>query len=233
MGPTFFSSLSFSFPSLPCLTISLLSLSPSARDLCLQTHGWQSMAIQITNPLSKSQTLGWFVTDPKSTTNHHRGGPRRANRGGPRRATALWPLTQFEPTHSHTCDLKPPTTIHGDLNPPTVIWTHPPMASHNHHRPIAIWIPRQSKAYKPILRERRSFHCERKRGESGMGLLVGLLVAAMVEVFFLFLFFFFFLLWLVTVSGCGCGGFFLLWFFFSFFVSGGCGMGGGFLVGGW
>ena len=41
-----------------------------------------------------------------------------------------------------------------------------------------------------------------------MGLLVGLLVAAMVEVFFLFLFFFFFLLWLVTVSGCG--GFFLL-----------------------
>ena len=119
------------------------------------------MTIQITNPLSKSQTHGWFVTDPKSATDHHRGGPRRANRGGPRRATAPWPLMQFEPTHSHTRDLKPPTTIHGDLNPPTVIWTHPPMASHNHHRPIAIWIPRQSKAYKPILRERRSIRCER------------------------------------------------------------------------
>ena len=48
-----------------------------------------------------------------------------------------------------------------------------------------------------------------------MGLLVGLLVAALVEVFFFFLFFLFFLLWLVVVGGCGgygcgCGGFFLL-----------------------
>ena len=46
-----------------------------------------------------------------------------------------------------------------------VIWT-PPTASHDHHRPTAIWIPCQFEAYKSILRERRSFHCERKRGES-------------------------------------------------------------------
>ena len=65
---------------------------------------------------------------------------------------------------------------------------------------------------------------------------MGLLVAAMVEVSFLS--FFFFLLWLVVVSGYGgCGW---MWrclstvnFFSLFFVSGGCGMGGGFLVGGW
>ena len=64
------------------------------------------------------QTHGWFVTDPKSAINHHRGGPRRANHGGPRWAMAPWPLMWSEPTHNHTCDLKPPTTIHGDLNPP-------------------------------------------------------------------------------------------------------------------
>ena len=49
------------------------------------------------------------------------------------------------------------------------IWT-PPTASHDHHRPTAIWIPCQFEAYKSILRERRSFHYERKRGESVMGL---------------------------------------------------------------
>ena len=35
VGPTFYSSLSFSFPFLPYFTISLLSLSPAARPLCL------------------------------------------------------------------------------------------------------------------------------------------------------------------------------------------------------
>ena len=194
------------------------------------------MTVQITNPLSKSQTHGWFVIDPKLATDHHYGGPRRANRGGPWWATAPWPFTWFEPTHSHTRNLKPPTAIHGDLNPPTAIWT-PTMASHGHHQPTTIWIPRLSEAYKPILRERRSFHCERKRGESVMGLLVGLLVVAMVEVFFIFYFFSYCGWWwwvdVVVVGGCGCGGFFLLWFYFSFFVSGGCGMGGGFLVGAW
>ena len=39
MELTFFSSLSFSFLFLPHLTISLLSLSPSAQHLYLQTHG--------------------------------------------------------------------------------------------------------------------------------------------------------------------------------------------------
>ena len=67
----------------------------------------------------------------------------------------------------------------------------------------------------------------------GGPVVVGLLVAAMVEVSF----FFFpavvgggeWMWWLwvdVEVSFC-CD------FFFLFFVSGGCGMGGGFLVGGW
>ena len=68
-----------------------------------------------------------------------------------------------------------------------------------------------------------------------MGLLMGLLVAVMVEVSFLSFFFSAVVGALVVVSGCGgCGQ--MWWFlsaviFFSFFVSGGCGMGGGFLVG--
>ena len=77
----------------------------------------------------------------------------------------------------------------------------------------------------------------------GGPVMIGLLVAVMVEVFFFFFVFFvfLFLLWLVVVSGCGGCGWMWMWrflsfccdFFFSFFVSGGCGMGGGFLVGGW
>ena len=64
-----------------------------------------------------------------------------------------------------------------------------------------------------------------------MGLLMGLLVAAMVEVSFLSFFFCCGWWWRVDVevevSFC-CD-----FFFFLFFVSGGYGMGGGFLVGGW
>ena len=70
----------------------------------------------------------------------------------------------------------------------------------------------------------------------GGPVVVGLLVAAMVEVFFSF-----FLavvgggewMWWLWVDVDVEVSVFLLWFFFSFFVSGGCGMGGGFLVGGW
>ena len=187
------------------------------------------MTIQITNPLSKSQTYGWFVTNPKSAIDHHHCGPRRVNRGGPRLATTPWPLTRSKPTHNHTGDLKPPTAIHGDLNPP--------MASHNHHQPTAIWIPHQSEAYKSILREREeklSLWEEERRerdgstsGFAGGGNGVGF-------------FSFFYCGWWLWVDvgvvggcGCECGGFFLLWFLFFIFVSGSCGMGGGLLVGGW
>ena len=116
---------------------------------------------------------------------------------GPMATHAIWtnpqPHMRFEVTHGNPRWSEP---THGNLNP-------------NHHQPTTIWIPRLSEAYKPILRERRSFHCERKRGESVMGLLVGLLVVAMVEVFF------FFLLWLVVVSGCGGCGWMWMWRFLS------------------
>ena len=80
--------------------------------------------------------------------------------------------------HSHSCDLNQPTATRTIWSHPRqfmVIWTHPrphttiwtlPTMSHNHHRPTKIWIPCQSEAYKLILRERRSFHCERKRGDN-------------------------------------------------------------------
>ena len=132
--------------------------------------------------------------------------------------------------HGHSRNLNQPTATHAIWShpwqstmilthprPPTAIWT-PPTTSHDHHRPTVIWIPRQSKAFKPILRQRRSFHYERKRGESVMGLLAGLLVAAMVEVFFFFFLFFSTVVGGCGGYGCGCGGFFLLWFFFLFFL---------------
>ena len=174
---------------------------------------------------SKSQTHGWFVTNPKLATDHHRGSPRQANRGGPWRATAPWPLTRSKPTHSHTRYLNPPMAIHGDLNPPTAThsdlnpthsepWPPPP-----HENPIAIWslqvdLEREEKLslWEEERRKRDGF----ARGGDGEGC------------FFFFFFFFCYGWWwwvdLVVVGGCG--GFFLLWFFFSFFVSGGCGMGG-------
>ena len=108
-GPLSFLLLSFSFPFLPYLTVSLLSLSLCSTSKPMVDNQWPS----------KSQTYGWFVTGPKLATDHHHGGPRQANCGGPRRATAPWPFTRSEPTHNHKCDLKPPTAIHGDLNPPT------------------------------------------------------------------------------------------------------------------
>ena len=159
-----------------------------------------------------------------------------------------WPQISHQPSSRRPKASKPwwPTMSNG-LMATHVIWTNPqphmrfeathdnprwsepthghPRRSEPHpRRATTTTNPRQSKADKPILRERRSFNCERKRGDSVMGLLVGLLVvAAMVEVFFFF--FFLSLLYLVVVSGyggcgcgCGCRGFFLLWFFFLFLL---------------
>ena len=91
---------------------------------------------------SKSQTHGWFVTDPKSTTNHHRNDLRRANCGSPWWATAPWPLTRPKPTHSHTRNLKPPTAIHGDLNPPMATHSHPQRSEPHPRRATTTTDPR-------------------------------------------------------------------------------------------
>ena len=205
---------------------SALSLSPSAQHLYLQTHGWQSMTIQITNPLSKSQTHGWFVIDPKSATNHHRSGPRRAKYGSPQWATAPWPLTQSKPTHNHPRNLKPPMAIHDDLDPPTATHsdlnpTHDeprPPSTHGNLNPTPIWslqadLEREEKL--SLWEKERREHDGSTSGFAGGGNGGGF--------FFFFFLFLFFLLWLVVVGGCGgcgcgCGGFFLLWFFFLFFL---------------
>ena len=99
---------------------------------------------------------------------------------GPMATHAIWtnpqPHIGFEATHGNSRWSEP---THG----------HPRRSEPHPRRATTTTNPRQSKAYKPILRERRSFNCERKRGDSVMGLLVGLLgVAAMVEVFFFFSF---------------------------------------------
>ena len=178
---------------------------------------------------SKSQTHGWFVTDPKSTTNHHRNGPREQT---------VAAHDEQQP-HGHSRDLNQPTATHAIWSHPrqsTVIWTHPwpptathsdlnpthdepqPPLTHGNLNPTPIWslqadLEREEKLslWEKERRERDGSTSGFAGGDNGGGF------------FFLFLFCLFFLLWLVVVGGCGgygcgCGGFFLLWFFFLFFL---------------
>ena len=142
-----------------------LSLSPSARHLCLQTHGWQSMTIQITNP--------WLICDWPQI--NHQPSPRWPKESKPWRPTtsngpmatyAIWtnpqPHTRSKATHGNPQWSKP---THNDLNP-----THgeprPPPA-HSNLNPTPIWslqadLERKEKL--SLWEEERREH-GRKRGE--------------------------------------------------------------------
>ena len=169
-----------------CNLISETALLTNCKIYIIFLFRWDPLSFLLSLFLSLSLSTSlppnpWLIGDWPQIS--HQPSSRR-----PKASKPWWPTMSKGPMATHVIWTNPQPHMRFEATHDNPRWSEP---THGHpRRATTTTNPRQSKAYKPILRERRSFNCERKRGDSVMGLLVGLLVATMVEVSFLFFFFF-------------------------------------------